>query len=461
MVNRLDFRDLKKTWTSVTHANTLTKRIEAGFDAINDASDFVGKAKKDVTEKATESAKAFPDEVARLFGQEDRLKDLRDRYKKYARIPAAADRFWDAKPAFLGDKSVGDVVKTGIRGAFGLTEDMFDAKNEAAADQLRHKIPNDVLRSAIVELHNGAKPSSLLTIAGFGALAWNSLTSKDGALHKIAMLFPPVAWCFSVFDCVSSFIKPFKAFAGAVNSVMKPVLDTRRDFRPDEKSKELDNKVTQLNMLTGHDASASVDKENVLNEFLERLRSGGMSAAELEGARAYFADERRGHVGEYLSGNMNARPLGSLRGYRWGMGLAAALGGAAAAELLMNHGIGSDIVNAVSGAAAAAGPVVSGAASTVGAAAASVAGNVSVMGIRGSLSSIVKDIMGNRSVLAEKSRQIGQLSAQLRQAMQGTNDTNMQIAFRQLEAARQQLDWANNMMLQQSVQYAQDFSNRL
>lgn len=468
MANRIDFRGLMRSWSDVARHNTKTSQVLAAFDAINDTADFLDQTKKDASEtveKATNVAKAIPDNVAKLFGQEDQLKDLRDVYQKYARIPAAADRFWEAKPWFLGDKSVGSVVKESLNGAFGITEDMFDEKNEDASKKLVEKIPNDVARSAIKELHNGAKPSSLFTIAGFGTLAWASLKSKDGALHKVAMLFPPFAMCFSVFDCVTSFIKPFRAFTSAIDSVAKPILDTRRDFHDAKKAAEgteqLGRTVAQLNTLTGHEGGTSVDKENAMSEFLERLRSGGLSEAELEGARAYFEDERRGHVGNYLADDMDGRPLDNLRGYRWGMGLVAALGTAAAAEFLINHGGTAGAESALSGAAAAAGAVASGAGSAAEGAMGAVGGRVSVMGIRGNLSSIVRDIMGNRSVLMEKTRQIEQLSAQLRQAMQGTNDTNMQIAFRQLEAARKQLDWANNMMLQQTVQYAQQFSDRL
>ncbi|RSX54291.1 hypothetical protein D2E25_0599 [Bifidobacterium goeldii] len=232
---------------------------------------------------------------------------------------------------------------------------------------------------------------------------------------------------------------------------------------------QLGPSVARMNTLTGHGDGTSVDEENVMSEFVDRLRHGGLSDAEREGARAYFDDEQQGHVGHYLADNMDGRPLGNLRGYRWAMGLAAALGGAAAAKMLMNHGGPAGVANALAdgaaGAAAAAGPAVSSAASAAASAAGSamgaVGGSVSVMGIRGNLRSIVQDIMGNRSVLQEKTHQIEQLSAQIRQAMQGTNDTNMQTAFRQLEFARQRLDWANNMMLQQSMQYAQEFSDRL
>lgn len=302
------------------------------------------------------------------------------------------------------------------------------------------------------------QPSDLIT-ADF---IKESIVNNDGFLHRWGIRLMGLATSAAIGAVGGAMVGAVAGpmLAGLVGMMMTVGFARVAYNKEGRKEAALGPTIAQLNSLTGHGDGTSVDADNALNEFIERMKTGGLSASEAAGARAYFDDEERGRVGESLS-DMGSRPLAELHGYRWAMGVATALGAAAAAKTLMEKGGLSGNSEALSGGNTSGAGTASGTASGTDGAVAVSAGNVSVRSIRANMSEIVREIMGNRGALAQREQEIGRLQSAMYSAMQDTSDSSMLDAIRQLDDARQKLASANEQMLGYAAQAAQQFSNTL
>lgn len=369
-----------------------------------------------------------------------------DKFSGASSVMSALDYAWDAQ-----------FIPTGVAKVFtyffGSEEDKkeidsVDFAGTQSIHDLIHGIDlgetnlNPAARDVVGQLQDH-KPSDLIT-ADF---IKESIVSNDGFLRKWGVRLMGLGLA-TVTGAVAGPI-----IAGAIGMALTGGYTFLKRLKDKRSNEALGQKVSQLNVLTGNGNSTSVDKEQSMSEFMDRMRRGGMSNEEIAGARAYFNDAKSGKVGTYLD-NIDSHSIGNLRGYRWAMGLTAALGGAAAAELLMNHGGPEGMANALSGAASTA-------ASAVGGAAAAVGGNLSVKAIKLDLAVIKQDILGYRRTLQAQEQNVVQLRQKLSFMMDGTNDGSIQAAINTLDLARKQLVFASQMLLGRSAEEAQKAADSL
>ena len=412
--------------------------------------------------EATQSRPHKHETFLRVVGSVDTGLDnfsnfLADKFSGASSVMSVLDYVWDAQVIPAGAVEIWNFLTGSETDRKGI--DNVDLAGSRSVHDLFHDIDLDKFNGPkaaadLIGQLQDHKPSDLIT-ADF---IKESIVSNDGFLRKWGVRLMGMGLSLVAGATFGPII------AGAIGLIFTGGFTILNGLKNKWSNDALKQKVSQLNTLTGNGDNTSVDGEQAMREFVNRVRSGGMSNEEIAGARAYFNDAKSGKVGAYLD-DMDSHSINNLRGYRWAMGLTAALGGAAAAELVMNHGGPEGVVNALSDAAAAAPGVVSGAASaaatTAGAAVATVGGNVSVKDIKLDLTAIKKELMGYGSTIEVQGKHVLDLKQKLSYLMDGSNDATIKEAISSLDTARRKLIFANHMLLGRSAEEAQRAADSL